>query len=170
MDQLARVMGVPGLASFLRGAGGAGYAFFAHSRIGGMGAGASLRSSALVGGEEHSLEVTFGYGGFLAEYINRRGRLTTSAGCLLGGGGYTVEAKDENGTYKASKGFFCLEPCVGLRVQVVEFAALQGWVGYLLAVSEDLTIRYRSALYRLTSAEMGGLSFKIGVMFGGQAQ
>jgi len=46
---------------------------------------------------------------------------------------------------------------------------LQGCVGYLLAVSEDLTIRYRSALYRLTSAEMGGLSFKIGVMFGGQA-
>lgn len=169
MDQLARMLGVPPLSSYTRGAGGAGYAFFAHSRIGGLGAAGSLRSAAVVGGKERSLEVSYGYGGFLAEYVRRHGRLTTSAGCLLGGGAYSVEVKDEYGTHKADKGFFCLEPCVGLRLQLVEFAALQGWVGYLLPVSEDLTIRYGSALYRLSSGEMGGLSFKLGVMFGGQA-
>lgn len=169
MDQLARVIGVPGLPSFMRGAGGAGYAFFHSSRIGGLGAGSSLRSSAIIGGKERSLQISFGYGGFLAEYINRRGRLTTSAGCVLGGGSYSVEVEDETGTHKASKGFFCLEPCVGLHIRLAEFVAIQGWAGYLLPVSEDLTFRYGSALYRLTSAEMVGLSFKIGVIFGGQA-
>jgi hypothetical protein len=169
MDQLARVLGVPPLGSYLRGAGGAGYAYFLHSRIGGLGAGASLRSSALINGKERSLEVSFGYGGFLAEYINRHGRLVTSAGCVIGGGGYEVEIKDDSGSHKASKGFFCIEPCVGLRLQLVEFAALQGWAGYLLPVSEELTIRYGSALYRLAAGEMGGLSLKLGVIFGGQA-
>ncbi|MBC7185686.1 MAG: hypothetical protein H5U38_01485 [Calditrichaeota bacterium] len=169
MDQLARVVGVPALGSYLRGAGGAGYAYFRHSRIGGLGAGASLRSSALINGKERSLEVSFGYGGFLAEYVNRRGRLTTSVGCVIGGGGYEVEVKDESGSHKADKGFFCLEPCVGLHLQLVEFAALQAWAGYLLPVSEDLTFRYGSSLYRLTAGEMGGLSLKLGVIFGGQA-
>lgn len=168
MDHLARVLGVPALGSYLRGAGGAGYAHFPHSRIGGLGAGASLRTSALIGGKERSLEVSFGYGGFLAEYVNRRGKLTTSVGCVIGGGAYEVEVKDESGSHKASKGFFCLEPCVGLRLQLVEFAAMQGWAGYLLPVSEDLTFRYGSALYRLTAGEMGGLALKLGVIFGAQ--
>ncbi len=168
IDQLARRLGVPSLPGFMRGAGGAGYAFFAHSRIGGLGAGASARTSALVGGQEHSLKVDYGYGGLLAEYISRRGRLTASAGCLLGGGAYSVEIEDESGKHKASKAFFCLEPCAGMRFQLVEFVALQAWAGYMLAASEDLSIRYGGALYSLTAQEMGGLSFRLGLMFGGQ--
>ncbi|MDZ7271234.1 MAG: hypothetical protein ONB30_01390 [candidate division KSB1 bacterium] len=169
MDQLARVVGVPCLASWMRGAGGAGYAFIGSARIGGLGGAASVRSSALVAGQERSLKVDFGYGGFLAEYVSRYRRLTTSAGCVLGGGAYEVQIEDENGTHKASRGFFCLQPCAGLRVQLVHFVALQAWASYLFPVAEDLSIRYGSALYHLTAGEMGGLAFLLGLEFGGNA-
>ncbi len=168
LDDLARDFGVPGLGGFAMGVGGGGYAIFSNARIGGLGAGASVSSTEIVGGIEHKLTVEFGYGGFLAEYVKHHERFNFSVGCLLGGGGYTVKLAEGEDERKEEKGFFCLEPCIGAGIRLVHFAWLQGWVGYLFAPGEEMAINFNDTIYRFTPGEMGGFNFRLMLVFGAQ--
>ena len=168
LNKLANDLGVPELKQPMFAIGGVGYGFFGHVRVGGQGAGGKISSLELVNGVERELELNYGYGGFLPEYIGKRGAWTLSAGCQLGGGGLNIRISDDGEEVISSKkGFFCLEPNLGVKVKLVPFASIQTWVGYMIVASDKFVFKYNNKFYRIKASEMSGLQARIGIVFGG---
>lgn len=167
LDQLATALGVPKLHQPIYAMGGCGYGFFGNVRVGGLGVGGEIKSTEIVQGINHELLLNYGFGGFLPEYIEKRGIVTLSFGCMLGGGMFKIVAR-ENAVEVANsrKGFFYLEPTFGLKIKIVPFASLQAWLGYGIIASDKLVVQYHDRLYRIKSMEMTGLHARLGLIFG----
>lgn len=167
LDQLATTLGVPKLHQPIYAMGGCGYGFFGNVRVGGLGIGGEIKSTEIVDGVNHELVLNYGFGGFLPEYIEKRGIVTLSFGCMLGGGMFKIIARENAVDVATSrKGFFYLEPTLGLKIKIVPFASLQTWLGYGIIGSDKLVVQYHNQLYRIKSTEMSGLHARLGLIFG----
>ncbi len=191
-------MGVPKFDDGLFLYGGKGYGYINRNfRIGGMGAGGSTASSALVpgfgGAPDLAKEVTFdmGYGGVTLEYVyDAPWGIQLFAGGLIGWGGVSLRisqydnalswngiwddyhigtTNDSNDqTITLDNSLFILNPWVGGFVKILPWMGFSGQVGYFYSkASSENWQVVGSSVIGAPDLDLSNVNFEIAIVFGG---
>jgi len=135
--------------------GGAGFiyiGFVKNLRLGGMGFGGSVTTSAKINDENLESVYSIGGGGLTVEYtLPFVKNIGLSVGAVLGRGSMSVEFYKNNGSFswddilgnennisrKISSSYWMFSPTINAEVPVYRFAALRLGIGYQLTLAGD---------------------------------
>ncbi len=176
---------------FYTSAGG-GYAyiiFIPNVRIGGYGAGGSIKTDGVISGQPTKVEYSASFGGVTLEYALRIfDRASIIGGTMLGGGGITLTILQSDGTarqwgdvwsgvgigtplknYKQtlSTGFFVYNPYVYFEYGITGFIGFRIGAGYIGNTSGDWRVDDNSDLVGVPSGvRLNGLLIQAGIFAG----
>lgn len=172
--------------------GGQGYGyimFIKNLRVGGMGAGGSLKSKSISGNTERAVELSVACGGVTVEYvIPVLSRLDVAIGGMLGGGGIDLKiTRDENFRKKwenifnefgatdpvqeytrmLSGSFFIYQPSINVEYAVLRWIGLRAGVSYLGMTGGKWTMDDRFEVYGVPDDISGkGWMINAGIFLG----
>lgn len=172
--------------------GGQGYAYIyvvKNLRIGGMGAGGSMKSRSLQGSTRREVQMDVGFGGLTVDYvIPVVPRLDVAVGILLGSGGVDLSINRDNGTGKVwddlwsefgdslaaqeytrkmSGSFFIYQPSVNVEFALLRWVGIRAGVSYLGMAGGSWQLDSKYDIYGVPSTVSGrGLMINAGVFMG----